>query len=131
MSLFQLTCVAAGGALGASLRWLLGLWLNPTFQHLPLGTLVANLIGGLVMGVMIGLVSAYDAIPPAWRLFAMTGALGGLTTFSTFSAEVGTMLLRGQFAIGVATIGLHVLGSLALTVGGYWAVHATLPLLRG
>jgi len=131
MNLLQWLCVAAGGACGASLRWQLGLWLNPTFAHLPLGTLVANLVGGFVMGLMIGAVSAYDAISPAWRLFVMTGALGGLTTFSTFSAEVSTMLIRGEVALGLGTIALHVVGSLVLTVTGYTLVHATLPLLRG
>ena len=97
--------VGAGAALGAWTRWLLGMALNPLFIILPLGTLAANLLGGYLVGVAVGLFHLNTHFPLAWKLFAITGFLGGLTTFSTFSAEVVERLLAGQpmWAIGSAT----------------------------
>jgi CrcB protein len=117
--------VGAGAALGAWARWLLGLALNPLFIALPLGTLAANVIGGYLIGIAVGLFHINTHFPLAWKLFAITGFLGGLTTFSTFSAEVVERLLAGQpmLAIGLATI--HLAGSLTATYLGLLTVGAT------
>ena len=117
--------VGAGAALGAWTRWLLGMALNPLFIILPLGTLAANLLGGYLVGVAVGLFHLSTHFPLAWKLFAITGFLGGLTTFSTFSAEVVERLLAGQpmWAIGLATI--HLAGSLTATYLGLLTVGAT------
>ncbi|MBK7463461.1 MAG: fluoride efflux transporter CrcB [Betaproteobacteria bacterium] len=117
--------VGAGAALGAWTRWLLGMALNPLFIILPLGTLAANLLGGYLVGVAVGLFHLNTHFPLAWKLFAITGFLGGLTTFSTFSAEVVERLLAGQpmWAIGLAT--LHLAGSLTATYLGLLTVGAT------
>ena len=90
MDISSLFAVGCGAFLGAVLRWVLGMWLNPMFPTLPLGTLGANLLGGLLMGMAMGVFSQFDAFSPAARLFFTTGFLGGLTTFSTFSAETVT-----------------------------------------
>jgi len=119
--------IGAGAVLGAWLRWGLGLWLNPTLSTLPLGTLAANLTGGYLIGLAIAFFSQHPGLPPEWRLFAITGFLGALTTFSTFSAEVFTQLSRGQLGWALATAGLHLLGSLAFTGLGVW----TYSVLKG
>jgi CrcB protein len=110
--------ISIGAALGALLRWHLGLWLNPIFPTLPLGTLSANLIGGLLMGLAMEYFALNASVPPALRLAATTGFLGGLTTFSTFSAETVTLLMRREIGWSFASIGAHVLGSLAMTTLG-------------
>lgn len=110
--------VGFGAFAGAVMRWLLGLALNPILPSLPLGTLAANLIGGLVMGVALGVFSHYETLPVAWRLAVTTGFLGGLTTFSTFSAEAVTLFLRQQYAWTAGIVVTHVLGSLLLTFAG-------------
>lgn len=117
--------VGLGAALGAWSRWLLGLLLNPLFLALPLGTLAANLIGGYLVGVAVGVFHLNAPIPAAWKLFAITGFLGGLTTFSTFSAEVVERLLAGQlgWALGLASV--HLCGSLLATYLGLLSVGAT------
>jgi CrcB protein len=117
--------VGAGAALGAWVRWLLGIALNPLLIALPLGTLAANLIGGYLVGVAVGLFHLNTHYPLAWKLFAITGFLGGLTTFSTFSAEVVERLLAGQpaWAIGLASV--HLAGSLTATYLGLLTVGAT------
>ena len=117
--------VGLGAALGAWTRWLLGLALNPLFIALPLGTLAANLLGGYLVGVAVGVFHLNTHFPLAWKLFAITGFLGGLTTFSTFSAEVVERLLAGQptLAIGLATV--HLAGSLCATYLGLFTVGAT------
>jgi len=119
--------IGFGAALGAWLRWGLGLWLNPVFPTLPYGTLAANLVGGYVVGLAIAFFVQHPGLPPEWRLFAITGFLGGLTTFSTFSAEVFTLISRGQLAWALAAASAHLFGSLALTVLGVW----TFKLLKG
>ena len=118
MTLYAFAAVGFGAAIGAWLRWGLGLWLNPALPELPMGTLVANLIGGYLIGVAIAFFMQHPGIPPEWRLFIITGFLGGLTTFSTFSAETVTLLLRGQYAWGMCIIVAHLGGSLLMTVLG-------------
>ncbi len=119
----QIIAVSAGAALGALLRWWLGLMLNPIFPTVPLGTLAANLIGGFLVGVAAAVFSLKSGLPPELRLLCVTGFLGGLTTFSTFSAEVVTLLERGQFAWGAAAASVHLFGSLALTALGMAAAR--------
>lgn len=118
--------VSAGAALGALLRWLLGLALNAVFPALPLGTLAANLLGGYLVGLAVGLFALQADWPAEWRLFVITGFLGGLTTFSTFSLEVVNALQQGRLGWAAATAGVHLAGSLALTFAGL----ATATLLR-
>jgi fluoride exporter len=110
--------VGGGAAVGAWLRWGLGTLLNPVFPTLPLGTLAANLIGGLLMGFAMEIMTRHAILPPEARLLVTTGFLGGLTTFSTFSAEIVTQLMRREYLWGSITIASHVLGSIAMTVIG-------------
>ena len=118
MTLYALLAVGIGAAFGAWLRWGLGLWLNPALPGLPLGTLAANLVGGYLIGLAIAFFAQQPTLPPEWRLLIITGFLGGLTTFSTFSAETVTLLLRGQYAWGAGIIAAHLGGSLLMTVLG-------------
>ncbi len=101
--------------LGAWLRWLLGLGLNAFFPTVPAGTLAANLLGGYLIGLAMGYFAAHPGLAPEARLFIITGFLGGLTTFSTFSAEVVTLIGRNQYAWALAASAMHLLGSLAMT----------------
>lgn len=119
-----LLAIAAGASLGAWARWGLGLWLNPRSGELPLGTLAANLIGGYLVGVALAWLAAHPTLSPEWRLFAVTGLLGGLTTFSTFSAEIVDLLQRQQPGWALGGIALHLLGSLLMTGLGLFTVHA-------
>ncbi len=118
MSWTGFLAVGIGGALGCWLRWILGVALNPLFPTLPMGTLAANLGGGLLMGCMLGAIVHAPAISPELRLFVMTGFLGGLTTFSTFSAESSGLLLRQQYLWFAGHIAIHLIGSLAMTLLG-------------
>lgn len=118
MNLFGFVAVGVGAAVGAWLRWWLGIVLNPVLPTLPLGTLAANMIGGLIMGFAMALMSHYEALPPEVRLFVATGFLGGLTTFSTFSAETVTLLVREQFGWAATTILAHLAGSILMTLAG-------------
>ncbi|TMG95827.1 MAG: fluoride efflux transporter CrcB [Betaproteobacteria bacterium] len=115
--------VGGGAAMGAWLRWGLGVMLNPVFPTLPLGTLSANLIGGLLMGFAMEIITRHAIMSPEMQLLATTGFLGGLTTFSTFSAEIVTLLLRREYLWGTIAIASHVVGSLALTVLGILVVR--------
>lgn len=115
MAIQSVLAVFLGAGFGALLRWWLGITLNPVFPTVPMGTLAANLLGGYLMGLALGLIYQYEAMPPELRLLVITGFLGGLTTFSTFSGEVVTLIARQQVAWALATIGLHVIGSLAFT----------------
>lgn len=115
MAFNSLLAVFFGAGCGALLRWWLGLALNPLFPTLPFGTLAANLIGGYLIGVAAVTLSVKSGLPPEVRLLVITGFLGGLTTFSTFSAEVVALLERGQFGWALTTAGIHLSGSLALT----------------
>jgi CrcB protein len=110
--------ISLGSALGAVLRWSLGTRLNSLFPDIPPGTLVANLIGGYIVGVAIGYFAQAPDISPEWRLFIITGFCGGLTTFSTFSAEVVTLLQAGRLSWAMGAIAVHVSGSLLMTLAG-------------
>jgi CrcB protein len=107
--------ISIGAVLGALARWRLSLWLNQGAAVLPWGTLAANWIGAYIVGVAVVFFQSQTQIDPVWRLAVITGFLGALTTFSTFSAEVIAMLQHGRFALAVGTAGLHLLGSLLLT----------------
>jgi CrcB protein len=110
--------VGGGAAVGAWVRWGLSLLLNPVFPNLPLGTLAANVIGGYLMGLAMGLIGHYEAMPVELRLLLTTGFLGGLTTFSTFSAETVSLMQRQQYGWSAALITAHVLGSVLATLLG-------------
>lgn len=117
-----LFAIALGAALGAWLRFGLGSAFNPTHPHLPLGTLASNLIGGYLIGIAVAYFADHPGVTQETRLFIVTGFLGGLTTFSTFSAETVGMLLKEQYGWALTTISAHVLGSLAMTMAGIWTV---------
>jgi fluoride exporter len=120
MPWLALSAIGGGAALGAWLRWWLGLRLNPHLATLPLGTLAANLLGGYLIGLAIAYFGQHPGLPPEARLLVITGFLGGLTTFSTFSAEVVTQLASAQYGWALLTVTVHVLGSLAMTFAGLW-----------
>ncbi len=122
----SMLAISAGASLGAVLRWLLGLSLNALFPTIPPGTLVANLVGGYLIGIAIAVFANQPGLAPEWRLLVITGFLGGLTTFSTFSAEVATLLQQGRLLWAGAAIGVHVAGSLGATILGL----ATVTVLR-
>jgi len=124
MSLANFAAVGIGAALGAWARWLLALALNHRIDWLPLGTLLANLGGGFVIGVLVAYFEHYPGLAPHWRLFAITGFLGALTTFSTFSAESMVLLQRGDYGMALAHSGLHLIGSILCCVAGYAAFRA-------
>ncbi|MDR2365633.1 MAG: fluoride efflux transporter CrcB [Zoogloeaceae bacterium] len=107
--------VGVGAALGAWLRWLLGVFLNPLLPAIPLGTLAANLLGGYLVGAAVGFFHLHADVAPALKLFVITGALGGLTTFSSFSAETVERLHSGQYALAFTLAALHLFGSLLMT----------------
>ncbi|WP_439588361.1 fluoride efflux transporter CrcB [Hydrogenophaga sp.] len=107
--------ISIGAVLGALARWRLGLWLNHGAAVLPWGTLAANWIGAYVIGVAVVFFQSQTQIDPVWRLAVITGFLGALTTFSTFSVEVIAMLQHGRFALAIGTSALHLFGSLMLT----------------
>ena len=114
--------ICTGAWFGALARWPLGLWLNPTLTVagtvLPVGTLAANLIGGYLVGVCVAVFHAMPQLDPVWRLALVTGFLGALTTFSSFSAEVVAMLMQQRYALALMTAAVHLLGSLLLTIAG-------------
>jgi CrcB protein len=122
MGVYAIAAVGVGAALGAWLRWCLGMALNPVFPVLPFGTLTANLAGGYLIGAAVEYFRHNVLLPPEARLFAITGLLGGLTTFSTFSAEAVTLLLREQYGWAFVIVLSHVVGSLAMTVLGIMTV---------
>lgn len=115
--------IGIGAVLGAWLRYGLGLWLNPWFAAIPLGTLAANLIGGYLVGVAVALFHVNVDLPVEFRLFFITGLLGALTTFSTFSAEVVSLIQRAEYGWAVASASLHLFGSLLLTGLGIFTIH--------
>ena len=120
----QLAMIAVGSTLGAWLRWGLSAWLNPRLPQLPLGTLAANLIGGYLVGIAVAYFAANTALAPEWRLLAITGFLGGLTTFSTFSAEVVLLLQADRLPAAALLALIHLTGSLALTALGFATYRA-------
>jgi len=125
--MLAVAAICIGASLGALARWGLGLWLNPGAM-LPMGTLAANLIGAYLVGVCVAVFQALPALDPAWRLALVTGFLGALTTFSSFSAEVVGMLGQQRYLLALGTAALHLFGSLLLTVAGIRS--ASLFLLR-
>lgn len=110
--------ISAGGAVGCVARWMLGSRLNGLFPSVPLGTLVANLAGCYLIGLAIAYLGTRPMLAPEWRLFIVTGFLGGLTTFSSFSAEVMTLLQAGRMMSAFALLSMHVIGGLAMTFMG-------------
>lgn len=127
MNGWAFAAVGIGAACGAWTRWGLGLWLNPVLAELPLGTLVANLVGGYLIGLALAWFSVAQSVAPETRLLVVTGFLGALTTFSTFSAEAVTLLQRQQYGWATAHMALHLAGSLVATILGMW----TLRWMRG
>ncbi len=123
MNWFAFAAVGGGAALGAWLRWGLGVMLNPLFPTMPMGTLAANLIGGYLVGVAVAVFHINVDLPPEAKLLVITGFLGGLTTFSSFSAEVVALLQRAQYLWAVSTVSLHLFGSLLMTVLGILSVQ--------
>jgi fluoride exporter len=120
--------ICLGASTGALLRWLLGLRLNSLLPALPPGTLAANLIGGYIIGVATAYFATAPSIPTEWRLLIVTGFCGGLTTFSTFSAEVVALLQQGRLALAGGTVAVHVIGSVTMTllgIGSYAWVAGT------
>ena len=115
--------ISIGAAAGALLRWQLGVHLNSLFPVLPLGTLAANLVGGYIIGLAIDYFAQAPHLSPEWRLLIITGFCGGLTTFSTFSAEVVTNLQEGQLLWAMGEITIHVAGSLMMTFAGLATAH--------
>lgn len=118
----SVVAVAAGASLGALLRWWLAAMLNSLLPAIPPGTLAANLIGCYVAGVAIAFFNGFSAIAPEWRLLIFTGFCGGLTTFSTFSAEIVTLLQEGRNLMAFGAIGAHLVGSLSMTMAGIGTV---------
>lgn len=119
----SILAIAVGAALGALLRWQLGTRLNSLFPTIPPGTLAANLIGAYVIGLGIAFFATYTAISPEWRLLIITGFCGGLTTFSTFSAEVTLLLQQGRVSLALGAVAAHVVGSVVMTFAGIGSVY--------
>jgi len=119
--------VSVGAVIGANLRWLLGLWLNTSYHAIPVGTLAANLSGGWLVGLLIGYFSQASTLAPEWRLFAITGLCGALTTFSTFSLEMFAAIQDGKWTMAITGIFLHVIGSILMTALGIY----TFSLVKG
>jgi fluoride exporter len=121
-----IVAVSVGASLGALLRWWLSMTLNQHFPAIPPGTLAANLIGGYVVGVAVAFFATYTAVAPEWRLLVITGFCGGLTTFSTFSAEVVLLIQQGRALWALGAAASHLFGSLVMTFAGI----ATVAWLR-
>jgi CrcB protein len=113
-----IVAICVGAAAGALLRWALGLKLNSLMPSIPPGTLAANLIGGYVVGLAVAFFADAPELAPEWRLLIITGFCGGLTTFSTFSAEVVALIQQGELARMAAAIALHLAGSIVMTIAG-------------
>ena len=118
MNLLSVTVICIGACLGALARWGLGLWLNGPGALIPYGTLASNLVGAYLVGVAVAVFQALPQLDPAWRLALITGFLGALTTFSSFSAEVVVMLGAERYLLAFCTAALHLFGSLLLTMAG-------------
>lgn len=117
----SLAVIAVGASLGAWLRWLLGMKLNALFPTIPPGTVVANMVGGYIIGLAIAFLAASPTLSPEWRLLIITGFCGGLTTFSTFSAETVALIQEGRLLWALGSISLHVVGSLVMTAAGLFS----------
>jgi fluoride exporter len=114
----SIVAISLGGGLGSVLRWWLGMLFNAHFPTMPPGTLAANLVGGYIIGLAIAFFATYGALAPEWRLFVITGFCGGLTTFSTFSAEITVLLQQGRVLWALAAAATHLLGSILMTFAG-------------
>jgi len=114
----SILAISTGAALGALLRWQLGLRLNSLFPTVPPGTLAANLIGAYVVGLAVAFFASFSALSPEWRLLVITGFCGVLTTFSTFSAELTTLLQEGRISWALTAVAAHVVGSVLMTLAG-------------
>jgi CrcB protein len=114
----SMVSICVGASLGALLRWWLGAQFNSLFPTIPPGTLIANLVGGYIIGLAIGFSAAFPALSPEWRLFIITGFCGGLTTFSTFSAELVSLLQQGRGVWACGAIAAHLAGSVVMTFAG-------------
>ena len=119
----SVVAICVGASLGALLRWWLGAQLNSLFPTIPPGTLTANLVGGYIIGVAIAFFATYSAIAPEWRLVVITGFCGGLTTFSTFSAEIVTLMQQGRAVWALGAAAAHLFGSVLMTLAGIATVH--------
>ena len=119
----SLCIISLGGSVGCVLRWVLAVQFNALFSSLPLGTLAANLGGGYLIGLAMGFFTAHPMLSPEYKLLIITGFLGGLTTFSSFSAEVALMLQAQRYGWALATISVNVIGSIALTLLGMMTVN--------
>jgi CrcB protein len=125
--LYSIFLICSGASLGALIRWQLGVQLNPLFANIPVGTLIANLVGGYLIGLSVGAFSSFQSVPQEVRLLGVVGFLGGLTTFSGFSAEVVVLIQREQLSWALGLVSLHVIGSLIMTFLGIF----TIQFLRG
>ena len=125
--MWPVIAICVGASAGALARWGLGLWLSPG-GVIPWGTLAANLTGGYLVGLCVAVFQANPHLDPVWRLALVTGFLGALTTFSSFSAEVVHLLLHARYALALGTAAIHLLGSLALTAAGIWTVRTVLSI---
>ena len=124
-----IAAVGGGAAVGAWLRWGLSVALNPLLPMIPLGTLASNLVGGLLMGFAMAITSRYALLSPEIRLLLTTGFLGGLTTFSTFSAEVASLVVRREWMWSATVILVHVVGSVVFTLLGLWVARSLFQAL--
>lgn len=115
---YTILAIFSGAGFGALLRWFLGTKLNSLYPSIPIGTLSANLLGGYLIGLFIAFFASNTALAPEWRLFIITGFLGGLTTFSTFSAEIVTLIQEGRLSLSIVAALLHVMGSIMMTLLG-------------
>ncbi|MCG8276209.1 fluoride efflux transporter CrcB [Stenotrophomonas sp. NLF4-10] len=113
-----IVAIAVGSVLGGLMRWGLGLRLNALFPDVPPGTLAANMIAGYIVGIALAFFAQAPGLSPEWRLLVITGFCGGLSTFSTFSAEIVALLQRGQYALALGAIAIHVAGTLLMTFAG-------------
>ena len=127
MTGYGFAAVGIGAAFGAWLRWGLGVWLNSLYPAVPPGTLAANLLGGYLIGLAAAFIAANTSLAPEWRLFVITGFLGGLTTFSTFSGESVTLLQQAKYLAALTHSGLHLVGSVLATLAGFatWRALST------
>src|SRR5688572_18875483 len=123
----SVVAICLGASLGALLRWWLGAQLNSFFPTIPPGTLVSNLVGGYIVGLAIAFFAGFSALAPEWRLLVITGFCGGLTTFSTFSAELVTLLQQGRALWACGALAAHLAGSVLMTFAGI----GTVALMRG
>ena len=126
MGIYSFLAVGVGAAVGAWLRWGLGIVLNSTFPTVPMGTLASNLLGGYLVGMAVAFFAHHPGLSPDLRLFVITGFLGGLTTFSTFSAEAVNLISRAEYGWALAHVAGHLAGSLVLTLLGMLTVRAIL-----